>query len=368
MLTYYFKLYRHKRNYRLHRQIDIACEIYNRCIRFQSRCYSLFKRPVSAFDLNYRLTKWRRRYPDWDKLNAQAAQQISDRVSAAFKSFFVLVQNKKHACPPQTKKREDYSSFTLKQTGWQFPGGNAVVINKTRYRYHKSRDMRGTIKSVTIKRDNLGDIYMSVTCDTDMETKRSFTSEKAVGLDFGLKTFLTTSGGERIEAPLPLKQNLQRLRTAQKAFRSKQDGSGNRERARLELARIHRYIADCRRDWHFKLARELCSRYDIICLESLDIRDMTHRWGRKIADLGHARFVEILSFIARKTNKQVVFIDRFVPTSKICSVCGCETDKLPLSVREWECPLCGTFHDRDINAAKNILTEGMKTYSKERCA
>ena len=137
----------------------------------------------------------------------------------------------------------------------------------------------------------------------------------------------------------------------------KKNGSNNRKRAKLELARIHKNIANCRKDYHFKLARKLCENYATICIEDLNIKAMQQLWGKEISDLGHSQFVNILKYQSSKFGSTVVEIPRFYPSSKTCSDCDHIIDSLPLKIRQW----CGEKHNRDENAAKNILRVGAST-------
>ncbi len=164
---------------------------------------------------------------------------------------------------------------------------------------------------------------------------------------------------EKLGAQKPfLREGLKEIRKLNKSLSRKKKGSHNRKRARFELARAHRRIADRRRDYHFKLAKELTEKYSLICVEDLNLKAMQKLWGRKISDLGHSQFVNILKYQCAKTGATVVEIPRFYPSSKTCSNCGHVLDDLPLGVREWICPACGAKHDRDLNAALNILRVG----------
>lgn len=129
----------------------------------------------------------------------------------------------------------------------------------------------------------------------------------------------------------------------------------------MELARVHKKVANCRKDYHFKLARRICENYATICIEDLNIKAMQRIWGRKISDLGHSQFVNILKYQGNKLGSTVVEIPRFYPSTKTCSTCGHVADNLPLKIREWTCKNCGTVHDRDKNAAINILRVGTST-------
>ena len=181
------------------------------------------------------------------------------------------------------------------------------------------------------------------------------------GFDFGLKTFLTVSDGDnmhQIESPEFFKQGMDDIRRASRELSRKVKDSNNYHRAKRELAKIHKQIADRRRDWFFKLANELTDQYDYLFFETLNLKGMQRLWGRKINDLAFGTFLTILQWIAQKKGKTVAFIDRFFPSSKTCHHCGCINSDLTLSDRHWRCPDCQEVVDRDGNAAINILREG----------
>ena len=185
------------------------------------------------------------------------------------------------------------------------------------------------------------------------ETK--FETSRIAGFDFGLKTFLTCSNGSKIESPQFLKQSLNTIRKASRQHFQKRKGSSNRERARLELVRRHEDVVNRRSDWFWKLAHELTNRFDVLCFETLNLKGMQRLWGRKISDLAFGEFLKILEWVAIKKGKQVIFIDRWYPSSKTCSNCGHVLKELALEVREWRCPSCHSVNDRDENAAINNL-------------
>ena len=213
-----------------------------------------------------------------------------------------------------------------------------------------------------MKRDAVGDIYVYLVCDTQSE-KVELRTGKSVGLDFGLKTFLTASDGHDIVSPYFFMQNIKSIRSKCRKLSRRQKGSHNRERYRKELARAYRKMDNQRRDFHFKTARRLCEEYACISLETLNMKGMARRWGRKVHSLGFYSFVEILKYEAMKLGTQIIFVDKYFPSSQLCSVCGYKNKAVKdLKLREWECPNCPTRHDRDKNAAKNILMAG--TYSR----
>jgi len=199
---------------------------------------------------------------------------------------------------------------------------------------------------------------MFVTVETPSEPEIKTETGKVAGFDFGLKTFLTCSEGFKIEAPLFFKQSLKAVRQASQQLSRKQKGSTNRERARLHLVRKHEDITNRRRDWFWKLAHQLTNQFDVLCFETLNLNGMQRLWGRKVSDLAFREFLKILDWVAKKKGKQVVYVDRWFPSSKTCSSCGHVLEHLELETRHWRCPACSAENDRDENAAVNIKMAG----------
>jgi putative transposase len=239
-------------------------------------------------------------------------------------------------------------------------GGNRVKIGNRVYQFWKSREIEGTVKTLTVKRTPLGELFMVLVVDegsSEVEVKTG----KIAGFDFGLKTFLTCSDGTKFESPQFFKQSLNAIKKASKQHSNKLKGSSNRERARKNLVRRYEDTSNRRRDWFWKLAHELTDKFDILCFETLNLKGMQRLWGRKISDLAFGEFLQILEWVAKKKNKLVVFIDQWYPSSKTCSNCGYILENLDLSVREWRCPSCQSVNGRDENAAKNIQMVGAST-------
>ena len=361
--TYKYKMYRSKKLRHLDRLIDYHCEVYNYCIALHRRYYKMCHKHLSANKLKVHLTKVRKRpgKEHWRELGSQSIQDVVERIERSYDAFFDAKREHRsgrHSIP-HFCKRENYSSFTLKQAGYKFHDGNHITILGRDYKYVAHRPYEGTIKTVSIKRDNCGDFWLCIVCAkpaSEIEPREG----NAIGYDFGLKTFLTGSDGSRIESPRFFEQNAAALRFAQRTLSRKQKGSTNWRRAKLDVARKHRYVKNCRRDWFFKRAADISDQYSDVCIEDLDIKAMQQRWGRKVSDYAFSGFVGILRHRLNKTGGQLHEVDRYFPSSKTCSRCGHVVKELALDIRQWECPACGTMLDRDENAATNILVEGMK--------
>ncbi len=352
--TYKYKLYKTKKLKHLHRLINLSGNIYNHCIALHKRYYRLYHKTLNINKLQKHITKLKKldKYKQWTILGSQAIQEITERIDNGYKKFF----RHENTRPPIFKKVKKYKSFKLKgEVGYKI-NGNIITINKKNYKFWLSREIDGNIKTISIKRDTFGDIYLFVTLDNRLNPKHTI-SGKSVGMDFGLKTFLTMYDGnviEKKESPLYFLKRIEDIRKLSRAVSKKKKGSNNRKRAVLDLARLHRKIANQRLDFFFKLANEL-SIFDNVFIEDLNIKAMQMLWGRKVSDVSFAKFVNILV-----TKTKVIKIGRFYPSSKTCSECGYVYNNLSLKERYWYCPECGTWHDRDENAAKNIYIEGFR--------
>ena len=359
--TYKFKLYKNKKNRHLDDGINIAATIWNYCIAMHRRYYRLYGKHLSANRLMKHITKVKRTlYPEWQALGSQAIQDVVQRVDRSYKAFFDHVKQKRHGrrSPPSFKKRSRYSSFTLKQAGYAFHADNKVTIMGREYKYCKSRPVEGTIKTLTVKRNALGEIYLIVVIRQECNDILP-RAGKAVGMDFGLKHFLNLDDGSAIDSPQWYKASLKELRAAHRAVSRCQKGSRNRRRAIRDLERIYQRISNRRRDWFFKLANQLVGEYAIICIEDLNLDGMKRLWGRKVSDLAFSKFVSILEWVASNAGSTVVKIDRWAPSSKACHVCGTVNAALALKQRSWECDCCHAILNRDTNAAINIKRMGL---------
>ena len=367
MKTFKYKLYSNHGNRELHRLIESYAEIYNHCIALHKRYYRLFGRSLSANRLKVHLTKLKRskRFAHWNELGSQAIQDVVERIDKGYKLFF---RNHKHSVktkPPKFKARRKYKSFTLKQAGWKWLDNGFVRIGKRIYRYFNSRPIEGRPKTLTIKRDSLGDIYIFVVTDAEDRDLNAIMTGQSAGFDFGLTTYLTASDGNDIESPLFFNQSIKAVKQASRQLSQRWRGSNNRAKARLNLARKHRKIANQHNDFHWKLAHQLTDAYDDLFFETLNLKGMKVLWGRKVSDLGFSDFLRKLKYIATKKGKVVHFIDQWFPSSKTCNECDVVNESLELRDRRWQCPNCHTQLDRDRNAALNIHRVGASTLSEE---
>ena len=354
MISYKYKLYTTKQSKHLQATLAEACYAWNHCLALQKRYYWMYNKYINKYRLIKHMTKvWNRRY-----IGSQSLQEIVERLDAAYMRFF------KHDAkrPPKFKKASYFSSFVFKQCGYKSCDGHRVIINiggkKHQYKFSKSRDFGGKPKTVRIKRTRLGEYFIVIATDAVARKYGKSHNGASIGMDFGLKIYLTLSNAEKISNPQFLKKSLKQLRKAQRHMSRCKEGSNNREKARLVVDRIYEKISNRRMDFQWKLAHELCRRFDYIFIEDLNLQGMSRMWGRKMHDLAHGHFILILQQTAAKYRCTVHKIDRYYPSSRLCP-CGYKNDMLTLKDRSWVCPHCGQVHDRDILAAQNIHREGI---------
>lgn len=366
--TYKYKLYKNKKTKHIHQTINISGIVYNHCIALHKRYYSLFGKHLNKFQLQKHLTKLKKRdkYNFWKQVPSQSIQNITERIDEGYKKFFDYAKGKTklRVSPPNFKKVKKYRSYTLKgKVGYKI-NGNVISLNGYFYKFWLSRPIEGTVKTITVKRDHIGDFYICITLEQE-EIQNCVASGKSVGIDFGLMTFLSLSDKTEIEAPLYHLKNLKQIKKLNRSLSKKKKGSNKRKQAKQKLAKLHIKVANQRKDFFHKLSNDLTSRYDVIIIEDLNMKAMQKMWGRKVSDLGFAEFVSILSY---KT--KVKKIDRFYPSSKTCSNCGTENHKInsdlkQLKNRIFECESCGLVSDKDYNASLNIERVGASTLSIE---
>ncbi len=226
------------------------------------------------------------------------------------------------------------------------------------------RQITGTIKTVTISKTASDKYFASILCETE-DSDTNVPGDKTVGIDLGLKDFAIVHNGEQITKysnPKHLNRHEKNLARKQQKLARKVKGSKTRERFRLLVAKVHEKVSNTRQDFLHKLSRKLVDESQVIVVENLNVKGLVRnrKLSKAISDVGWGMFVNFLDYKLKRSCGQLVEIDRFFPSSKKCSCCGHVMDELPLDIREWDCPSCGTHHDRDENAASNIRTEGIR--------
>jgi putative transposase len=350
---YKYRLYRaDKKDRKLRHKLFVASTVWNHMLALQKRYYRLTGKYITLHQMNKHVLKLRHteRFALWRELHSQVCQDVCRRIDDAYQRFF----NKLAKRPPKFKKARRYSSFTFPQSGYKVDG-STVTIDGVKYKFVKHREIGGHIKTLTVKRDPVGRLWLVFSVVEELQVEQSSTGQSG-GFDFGLKTFLTDDKGRSYGNPQFFAQSVRKTRKLNRQLARKVEGSKQRKRAKRALAKHHADVANARRDFHFKLAHRLCDAYDVLCVEDLNLQGMKTMWGRKVSDLGFASFMSILEWVAFKRGKRVVKVDCFLPTTKTCSGCG-QKHALTLRDRLLVCD-CGLTIDRDHNAAINILSAG----------
>ena len=231
----------------------------------------------------------------------------------------------------------------------------------------EDRIPNGKLQAITVSKNPAGHYFASLLYKVEKKPITYIPNpENCIGIDFGLKTFITTSNGDKIESPKTYKKSQKKLAHLSRQHSRKKTNSKNREKSRLRLAKQHEKVANQRKDFNHKTSRKLVNEHDFIFIEDLNIKGMTKLYGKQVNDLAWAQLVSFMNYKAIKEGKFVFKIDRFYPSTQLCSSCGYQNKELTLDDRNWVCPHCNTYHDRDINAAINILVEGKRVLFGEK--
>ena len=314
-------------------------------------------------------------FPEYRSIHSQVLQNVPGRLDRAYDNFFRRMEEKKNgknikAGFPRFKSKDRYNSITYPQSGFRILDNGHVWLSKIgEVRMFMHRPVTGSISTLTIKRDNVGDWFITVTADqygnSGTETQEEYHTnfpgfKKPIGIDLGLKALITTSDGDRIDPPRFLRKSEKKLKKAQRNLSRKKTGSGKRKKAKKRVAIIDRKIARQRDDFTHKISRQLVDEHDFIALEDLNIAGMVknHRLAKSIEDASWNRIIQYTMYKAESAGAAVVLVDP-MHTSQKCSKCGNIKHDLKLSDRIYHCDVCGLTMDRDLNAAINIRNAGL---------
>ena len=284
--------------------------------------------------------------------------------NAAFKAFF----RKQNAFPKYKSKKNDQSYTTNNQGSVKFSSNNRYIsIPKcSRIRIKKHRDFVGDIKSITVSKTTDEKYYISLLIEEN--TSGIKLSDHAIGLDLGLKDFIVDSNGNKYKNHKYLTKSQKKLAREQRKLSLMVKGSNNRNKQRIKVARLHKKINNQRNDYLHKLSRHIIDENQFICIEDLKVKNMVknHKIARSIADASWSRFISMLIYKANWYGNTIIKVPSNYPSSQLCSCCHYQNPKTKdLKVRKWICPQCGMVHDRDKNAAKNILSKGREIFTKD---
>ncbi|CAI1774279.1 transposase, IS605 OrfB family [Serratia fonticola] len=331
--------------------------VYNSVLRWRTDAYRERQEKIGYIQANARLTALKKE-PEFTWLNDVSCvplQQTLRHQQTAFSHFFAG-----RARYPTFKSKHHKQSAEFTASAFKYRNGKLYMAKSTTPLCVRwSRELPSTPSTVTISKDASGRYFVSCLCE--FESKSLPVTAKMTGIDMGLKDLFVTDSGFKTGNPRHTAKYAKRLALLQRRLSKKQKGSRNRAKARLKVAKLHAKIADCRMDSLHKLSRKLINENQVVCVESLKVKNMLRnpKLSKAISDAGWGEFVRQLQYKAKESGRSVVAIDQFFPSSKRCSCCGFTMEKMPLDVRNWHCPECGAEHDRDINAARNIKAAGL---------
>ena len=317
--------------------------------------------------LNNTPAQYKKEFPWLKEVDSLALANVQLNLQKAYKSFF----QSKFGFPKFKSKRHHQSYRTNNQKGTIAIESGKVKLPKIGWvKLNQHRKMTGLIKSATISMTKTGKYYISILCETDIQPFIKTNSN--VGIDLGLSHFAILSTGEKIENPRFLVRSSKKLVKEQKILSrrgllAQQRGKSlndcsNYQKQRLKVAKLHEKIQNQRRDFLAKLSTTLIKNHDRICMEDLASRNLmkNHNLARAIGDASWSEFCRMLEYKAEWYGKQIIKINKWFPSSQLCSNCGFNSGKKPLRIREWTCENCNVHHDRDLNASLNILEKGLK--------
>ncbi|MFD9657820.1 RNA-guided endonuclease InsQ/TnpB family protein [Streptomyces mirabilis] len=344
----------------LSRTFGCVRKVYNMALAARTKAWVTRQERVNYNATSVMLTAWKKteELAYLNEVSSVPLQQTLRHLQTAFTHFF----GKRARYPRFKSRKKSRKSAEYTTSAFRFRDG-ALTLAKMAEPLDVvwSRPLPEGAKpsTVTVSQDSAGRWFVSLLCD-DPGVRPLSANAKAVGIDVGLEHLLTLSTGEKIANPRHERRDRAALAREQRRLAKKEKGSANRDKARLKVAKVHARIADRRRDTLHKITTRLVRENQTIVIEDLTVRNMVknHRLARAISDAAWSEFRRMLEYKAAWYGREVIAVDRWFPSSRLCSACGTLQDRMPLNVRTWTCD-CGATHDRDVNAANNLLAAGL---------
>ncbi|WGD43051.1 RNA-guided endonuclease InsQ/TnpB family protein [Streptomyces cathayae] len=347
--------------------------VWNDCLRDRKQAHAAGLPYVTSAELSrLRITQAKRTEERaWlADVSAVVLQQSLRDLDAAYRNFFGSLKGKRQGRkvgPPRYKSKKDTrQSIRLNTNAFCLQDDGTVYVAKVGHlKVTWSRRLPAAPTSLTVTKDSSGRYFLSFVVDTEPDILPELEAES--GLDLGLSAFAVLSDGTKIDSPRFLRRAEKKLKRLQRELSRKQKGSKNRAKARSRVARQHARVADRRRDWHHQASTQIIRDSQAVYVEDLSVSGLARtRLAKSVHDAGWSAFVGMLEYKAVKHGRTFARVDRAFPSSQVCSACGFRDGPKPLHVREWACRECGTVHDRDHNAARNVLVEGRRIVAAGR--